>query len=354
MATVLPIPLRQVRLGDAAQGGWADEVDGFELAQPVDWRSGPLVRAVHIAGPGQVHDLILTLPHSVADGTTALSLLRQWVRLAAAPPVRVVVGPQQMPEPLEALFPAREPFVGGPLGQGADAGAGGEVVGRLEPERFVPFDLRRTRMLHRALSGAVLGRLTAACRREGATLDGVLAAGLACAVARDAEAAPAARFAVGSRVSLREELARAVDEDEVGCFVSALHSVVSCRPDDLWAMARFVRDDIAARKKRGEQYEAFDRLAEQGPWGVADCEPFVRHLEEHGPFNFFVSNVGRFEFPTQLGSWRLSGAQFVGGISVAGYFGSSVTTSQGQLSWNFTYIDQAVSRDRAERVVDDA
>ncbi|MEW2489344.1 condensation domain-containing protein [Streptomyces sp. NPDC048411] len=359
--TDLPIPLREVHLTGFEDSRWASEVDGHELTDPLDSRSGPLARAVVISGPEQIHDLILTVPHVIADGTTALSLLRQWVRLAAAPPApgRTAVTNGPVPEPFEALFPER--FSAGPdalsgeqAADGADTAAATDDVGRLEPERFVPFDQRRTRMLHRSLSADVLEGLTLACKREGATLHGVLAAAMACAVARDAKAAPAAHFAVGSPVSLRDELRRAVSEDEVGCFVSALHSVVRCQPDDLWSMARFIKDDITARKNLGEQYEVFSLLAAQGPAGVADSEPFIRHFEEHGPFNFFVSNIGRFDFPTELGAWRLSGAQFVGGISVVGYFGSSVSTSQGRLSWNFTYIDGAVSRERAERLVDDS
>lgn len=365
-----PIPLREVYLPGSEDARWTGEVDGHELTDPLDWRTGPLARAVVISGPQQIHDLILTVPHVIADGTTALSLLRQWVRLAAAPPASgpAAASNELFPEPFEALFPERFRVGAAPSGEqaadGAEAGgdgaggAGAEAatgkVGRLDPERFVPFDQRRTRMLHRSLSAETLDRLTLACKREGATLHGVLAAAMACAVARDAGAAPAARFAVGSPVSLRGELRRVVSEDEVGCFVSALHSVVSYRPDDLWSMARFIRDDLTGRKKLGEQYEVFSLLAAQGPAGVADSEGFIRHFEEHGPFNFFVSNIGRFDFPTELGDWRLSGAQFVGGISVVGYFGSSVSTSQGRLSWNFTHIDGAVSRERAERIVDDS
>lgn len=359
--TDLPISLREVHLTGSEDSRWASEVDGHELTDRLDWRSGPLARAVLISGPEQIHDLILTVPHCIADGTTALSLLRQWVRLAAAPaaPCRTAVARGPLPEPFEALFPERFRVASHALSDeqaahGADTAAATDDVGRLEPERFVPFDQRRTRMLHRFLGSDVLEKLTLACKREGATLHGVLAAAMACAVARDAKAAPLAHFAVGSPVDLRDELRRAVSEDEVGCFVSALHSAVRYQPDDLWSMARFIKDDIAARKKLGEQYEVFSLLAAQGPTGVADSEPFVRHFEEHGPFNFFVSNIGRFEFPTELGAWRLSGAQFVGGISVVGYFGSSVTTSQGQLSWNFTHIDGAVSRERAERLVDDS
>ncbi|MFD3637038.1 short-chain dehydrogenase [Streptomyces sp. NPDC058664] len=358
----LPIPLREVRLTGSEDARWVSEVDGHELAVPLDWGSGPLARAVLISGPGQVHDLVLTVPHCIADGTTALSLLRQWVGLAAAPPppAPAAVAPGPVPEPFEALFPERF-RVGAPApsdGPAPDGPVSGDLaadeVGRLRPERFVPFGRRRTRMLHRFVEGDVLEGLTLACKREGATLHGVLAAAVARAVARDAKAAPNAPFAVGSPLTLREELRRPVSEDEVGCFVSALHSVVRYRPDDLWPMARFIKDDLTARKNLGEQYEVFHLLAAQGPAGVADSEPFVGHFEEHGPFNFFVSNIGRFEFPTELGAWRLSGAQFVGGISVVGYFGSSVTTSQGRLSWNFTYIDGAVSPERAERLADDS
>ncbi|MEV5322473.1 condensation domain-containing protein [Streptomyces sp. NPDC052687] len=373
--TDAPIPLREVRADGHEQQRWVREVDGHELTAPLDTRRGPLARAVLITAPDHTHDLLLTVAHCIADGTTALSLLRQWVRLATTAPhpapgrdagaatAAAAAAPAHgLAEPFEALFPPRPPAAPpapshaptpDDAGAAAGAGAGEGSVGRLEPERFVPFGRRRTRMLHRSLSGDDLQSLTLACKREGTTLHGVLAAALACAVARDAGAAPTASFAVGSPVSLRQELRRAVSEDEAGCFVSALHSVVRYQPDHIWSMARFINDDIAARKKLGEQYEVFDLLAAQGPSTVADSEPFVRHFEEHGPFNFFVSNIGRFDFPAQLGAWQLSGAQFVGGISVVGCLGSSVTTSQGRLAWNFTYIDEAVSPERAERLADD-
>jgi hypothetical protein len=339
-------------LTDGDDARWASEVDGREFTEPVDWRSGPLARAVLISGPEQIHDLIITVPHYIADGTTALALLRQWVRLAAEPPApdRTALGPGPVPQPLEARFPERFE----PAAVEGESAAAADEVGQLKPEQFVPFDRRRTRMLHRSIGSAALERLMLACKREGVTLHGVLAAAMACAVARDAGAPPPAHFAVGSPVSLREELRPPASEDEVGCFVSAVHSEVRYQPDDLWSMARFINEDIAEQRKCGEQYSVFHLLAAQGPAGVADSGPLVQYIEEYGSFNFFVSNIGRFDFPAELGEWRLSEAQFVGGISVVGYFASSVATSHGQLSWNFTYIDEAVSRERAERLVDDS
>lgn len=356
-----PIPLRQVSLTQTEDTRWVREVDDRELAESIDWRSGPLARAVVISQPGQVHDLVITVPHCIADGTTALALLRQWVLLAAEPPapdLSVADGP--VPLPVEALFPERYREMSGVLPD-KDSAGGDEpdtaqpgVVGRLEPDHFVPFHLRRTRLLHRFLGSDALENLTLACKREGVTLHGVLAAAMACAVARDAGAPPPTHFAVGSPVAFRDELDRPVSEDEAGCYVSAVHSVVAYEPDDLWSMARFINRDITERRERGEQYSVFSLLAHQGPAGVADSEPFVQYIEEHGSFNFFASNIGRFDFPSTLGAWQLSGAQFVGGISVVGYFASSVSTSHGRLSWNFTYIDEAISRERAERLVDDS
>ncbi len=359
LSTDNPIPLREVHSDEVDDTRWAREVDVHEFAEPIDWRSGPLARAVVLRQPGQVSDLIISIPHCIADGTTALALLRQWVQLSAKPPASAhdLVG-DLVPPPVEALFPMhrwetsdlpdKEPEAGSES-EPADEGQ----VGRFVPDRFVPFDQRRTRMLHRAIDGDVLENLLLACRLQGVTMHGVLAAAMACAVARDAEAEPRTPFAVGSPVDFRDELTRPVAEDEVGCYVSAVHSVVAYQPDDLWSMARFVNRDIAERRRRGEQYPVFSLLASQGPRGVADSEPLVRYIEEHGSFNFFVSNIGRFDFPDAAGGLRLSGAQFVGGISVVGYFASSVSTCHDQLSWNFTHIDAAVSRERAERIVDD-
>ncbi len=354
-----PIPLREVGLTQSDDARWVREVDGHELAVSLDWRTGPLARAVVIRQPGQINDLVITVAHCIADGTTALALLRHWVRLAAEPPapdVRVANGP--VPLPVEALIPARHREKSGvlpgkdPAGEDEPDTVGG--VGRLEADLFVPFNNRRTRLLHRFLSSDELENLTLACKREGVTMHGVLAAAVACAVARDAGAPPPTHFAVGSPVTFRDELDQPVSEDEVGCYVSAVHSVVRYQPDKLWSMARFINRDIAERRQDGEQYSVFGVLARQGPAGVADSEPFVRYIEEHGSFNFFVSNIGRFDFPSTQGAWRLSGAQFVGGISVVGYFAVSVSTSHDQLSCNFTYIDEAISRERAERMADDS
>jgi hypothetical protein len=90
------------------------------------------------------------------------------------------------------------------------------------------------------------------------------------------------------------------------------------------------------------------------PRSVGTSARAVTAVDRIGPGNVCLSNVGRFEFPDRLGAWRLSGAQFVAGISVSGYLVGSVNTSHGALHWNFTYIDGAVTGERAARIADRA
>lgn len=111
------IPIRTVRPDEHCsyqekahpeKAHWEMEVDGVELASSLDWRSGPLARIVDIAhAPGTAderHDLILTMSHVIADGTTALELLRRLVELAAA---SERPAPREPLPPPEAMLPKR-------------------------------------------------------------------------------------------------------------------------------------------------------------------------------------------------------------------------------------------------------
>ena len=86
---------------------------------------------------------------------------------------------------------------------------------------------------------------------------------------------------------------------------------------------------------------------------MADARPFMAFMEAEGPINLCSSNIGRYSFPERIGALRLSDAQFLTGISVNGYFVAAINSSHGRLFWNFTYIDEAVPGERAERLAED-
>jgi hypothetical protein len=358
------IPLREVRLAGSvadADDRWVREINERELADRIDWRAGPLCRAVVVtaaaAGEGRegaVHDLVLTLPHCVADGTTVLSLIRDWLDAAAG---ENRDGAHALPS-IEELLPRR---CRGALGS---ARLKGQLLAdlfrlrryrpaRVVPSRFVPFTERRTRLLHRSLPAAEVDALVRACRRERTTVHGALAAAMVTAVAGEADIPAAAYVAIGSPVNFRRDLVPPVPDDAVGAYVATVPSFVAYRPgSSIWPMARAISADLARRRGRLNHFAMVDLLRGSCPPSVAASGRLIERVETAGPVNLCISNLGRYDFPAAIGPWRVRGAQFVAGLSVCGYFVSTVNTSHDRLFWNFTYVADALPDTRAERLVD--
>jgi hypothetical protein len=354
-----PIPLDHRTLESSEDGeyGWERVIDAELVNGRIDWRAGPLATATVLSGQGpdsEVSDLILSLLHVIADGTTLISLLKQWAELADGGAVeRRVVLPAA-----EDLFPAEHGGAAGEALAKAKADRDEGDLQRLSPRRIdadraVPFEQRRTRFLHRSLGAEELDRLAEACRSRGVTIHGVLAAAMVLAVATDAGADGSAWYSIGSPVDFRADLEPPVAQDEVGSYVATIPSLVeheAARP--LWSMAREISDDLKTRKRRGEQFSMIRLIGASGPTCLAESMPFVRHLDEKGPINFCISNIGRFPFPDAIGPWRMTGAQFVASLSVVGAFVATVNSSHHQLVWNFTYAEGIISDARAAWLAD--
>ncbi|MYV97283.1 FAD-dependent monooxygenase [Streptomyces sp. SID3343] len=366
------IPLRHVPVAPddpAADTRWEREVNDRELVESIDWRTGPLVRAVVITSKGtggedegNVHDLLLTASHIIADGKTCLSLLREWIELAAQPgrgAPRQATSRRVLPA-TEDLLPRRHRGAAGVAGframmlrdqQEAWRGPAQRVV----PSRQVPFGQRRTRVEHRLLTADQLDLLVRAAKQHGTTVHGALAAAIVTAVARDAETPAATHFSIGSPVDFRGDLDPAVSHDEVGTYVATVPSRVLYEPGKpLWPMARAISQDLVRRRRRQEHLATISLARWAGPKSLADSQSFMRFMDEKGPINLCLSNVGRYEFPDRAGSWRVSDAQFITGISVMGAIVATATTSHGRLAWNFSYIEDLIPALRGQRIADDS
>ncbi|WNV88896.1 phthiocerol/phthiodiolone dimycocerosyl transferase family protein [Umezawaea sp. Da 62-37] len=351
--TGTPIPLRVVD-GDAR---WEHEVNERELVDRVDLAAGTLCRAVLLSHGDDEHDLILVVSHCVADAVTALALLRELLEFAERPGSAVPLAPLPAPED---MFPARHRALGAALGIASRVlpdqwRLRRRTLRRLVPSEVVPDERRRSRFVHRALDFAQLDALSRSCKREGSTVHGALAAAMITAVARDADVAGRCAFAIGSPVDFRGELARPVSDRDVGAYIATVPSFVDFGPGEpFWPAARSISEDVARRKRRGDHFAAINLLRWVCPHGLAESASFRGLVEAWGPGNLCLSNIGRHHFPDAIGPWRLSEAQFVAGPSISGYLVGTVNTSHDQLSWNFSYIDDAVPTDRAERIATDS
>lgn len=324
--TGAPIPLRIATGTD-----WVTETNERELADRIDWRTGPLCRVTIVPTDGGC-DLLVTVSHIISDAVTALSLTRQLLENS---------GPAEPARPApEAMFPGG--FRLWPILR--------QSVPDLVRQRWrrpmrlapsTPVTGRRTRFVHRSLDP---GPLVEACRREHTTVHGLLAAAMLTAIARE-EGAP--RVAViGSPINFRDALG--ISDREVGAYVATVASFVDYQP--LWPMARAVSADLARRRKRGDHYSTINQLRLLCPQNLAAAGKFLKLVEAGGPGNICLSNIGRHDFPDTIGGHAVSGAQYVSGLSASGYLAALVNTSHGRLSWNFAYIEEAIPTARAERL----
>jgi len=370
----VPIPLRSRNLDTGGSAHlacwWEVEVNERELCEPIDVSRGPLARAVILtrvaaSGTGEdVHDLLLTLSHCIADGTTALALLEEWIRLAAR---RAGAGPHSVVDPgparwpvrpeAEAMFPRRHQGLPGAMSAMTrqlrdQASWPRRQARRLAPSTPVPAEQRRTRLLHRSLSQAQFSALMRVCDREDTTVHGALAAAMIAAVAQETGVAGPGRYVIGSPVDFRADLEPPVSRREAGSYVATLRSYPLYRPGEpLWPTAREVSRDLARRRRNGGHFAVVNLLGLMGPESAATSGPSVRRLESRELGDLRLSNIGRYDFPDRIGEWRVDGAQFVAGVSVSGYFVATVNTSHHQLHWNFTYAEGVLSRKRAQGLV---
>lgn len=346
-----PIPLRKVYCEYEDQ--WIHEINERELLERIDPETGPLIRAVVISNSNGIHDLLVTVAHTIADGTTVLSLAEQWLTLAGSSTTiketsRILASVEELRPP---QFTGDEGYKCLAEQNASDTALIAQYKpGRVEPSVTVPFELRQSQLLHRELKADELDAVLQASRKHKTTVHGALTAALVLAAAHDANIR-SNYFAVGSPINFRSELVPPVRSDEVGSYVATVLSIVDFSLP-LWEIARTITTDLSERKIRGHHFNLLAMIVKNAPQSIADARPFMEFMEAEGPINLVSSNLGLVPFPDQIGNWKLSDAQFLSGISVNGYFVATINSSHNRLFWNFTYIKNLIPKDRAELLAD--
>jgi hypothetical protein len=161
------------------------------------------------------------------------------------------------------------------------------------------------------------------------------------------------RICIGAPVNIRADLDPPVAADEVGAYVAMWQSILRFGgDDDLWSIARQVERSARRRSRFGQHLGLMYAMRFLCPASVAKSSRVFGFIDRHGPGNVCVSNIGRYDFPAQIGEWRLSGAQLAVNISISGYFVAIINTCHDELFCNFFYIDGVVSEPSAQFFAD--
>ena len=353
------IPLREETRRDDAH--WVAELTA-ELNRPLPWRTGPLVRMVHLRGDTG-GELLAAFHHAAADGESGVTFLRHVLALAArpdpAPPPSLPMRPA-----LEAQLPRRTHGLPGWLR------AAGMVLrqlprlsglGRMPVAVWAPPHERRTGVIPLTLDAAVTAALVARCRTEGTSVHGALAAAFLQAAANVILAAGGrrpARLGVVSPVSLRAALEPPVSGDECGLFVSAVTVLPSLAQvtGAFWPLARAVKTELAAALRRDEPALAV-RLQNLALAGTGDPERLALKAERLFPAAVGITNLGRLgDVPETFGEVTLERLHFSAALNaLAGAgLGVAVTTYAGRLQLNVAHAEPLLPAARARAMADDA
>ena len=356
------LPIRIVHADAHDEHAAERELDNIEMVVPVGTSTAPMARLVDVvraAGTdAEEHDLILTMSHTIVDATARVAMLAQLIRYAAEwdPTIdrpRPVVSRDPV-SPLGYLLPRGVRSTGSAMAAMFSEHMA-SLLARpkpLAPERHVPPAEKRTRLLLRKLSGDQLEALLTVCRQKGVTVHAALSTAVARAVGREI-GIEKGRVTIRTPVQVRAALSPPLNKSDVGNYMCVTSTYTEVDPDaDFWAVARQFNKDLKRRLRLRRHLSSIAIMRRFAPKSLATSGRFVDGIDGRAGGSVLVSNLGRVDFPDQVGDWKLSAVQFFSTLSVTGQMAICAVTSNGVLHFNVCYIEGQVSAERAARVTD--
>ena len=319
----------------------------------VPW-SGPLARCVMVRHPEGSQSIILVLSHYIADGLSAVILLRYIIDFSRTG--------------LEVLkFDA----YGGPLEQRVPhtytvlhtlGGAVRRVINRLHgPKTLQPLahsNNPRVRLVTSELDAYTTSLLATRSREEGVSVHAALCAAQALALDRVLCRGAEAKCSLSHAVDLRRKIGASREFGIFSVTVVTNH-VVSAAGSDFWSLAREIGDKLSGSLRRGDAFGALRLAKFLVIFGRAIG--ISRRMEKLGPRimrllgrrHFPISNlglIGSMHGESEFEVEEIDGALTGPGWAIAPLAG----TFGGRLRWNFMYVWPDISSKQATEVADQA
>jgi hypothetical protein len=339
--------------------GWVDALRRLELNRPFDTAKGPLLR-VRVVQDATGAELIVVASHVIVDATGIMSLMREMLQLALGddherhelpfmpsfsdrfPPhnngVRALLKTLWLQLRIELFHLRYRPV-------------------KLAFDRFVAYAQRKTDFIHHELSPEDTRTLIDVCQHQQASVHAALSAALMLAIIEDVKGRDsrqrnkALNMGIGSPVNLRKDMHPAASDSELGIFVGTFITFArNVNARGFWEVAQEFNQTMRQQSRDAEPFTIMNFVRKTMPKNVAGANGFIRLIEQKGPGNACLSNLGRYDFPAHIGGLSVSGAQFLAETSVTGTWVSTANTSHGQLQWNFSYTKDMFSDERASRL----
>jgi NRPS condensation-like uncharacterized protein len=340
-ATVSPIPLRIV---DAAGGRtWRDLV-AEELAHPFDTCSAPMIRVVLLrSGPGNPAAIVVTADHTIADGLSARSILRDVFSALNGHELHALPAPPSQEELICSLRDAQP--AAAPATNGQPQPEQLEWLGTLCAIRR--FDGALPHLSAITFDEDLTRRLVARARTERTTVHCALVSAMSRAII---ESGRNESVRMMSPIEIRSHIG--VDDD-VCLYITATRTAFTRgQLTDLWDMARIVSDQLAGARSVPALLSSSAATEQFIPVGASteDAEAF---LLAGLSFEAVASNLGVLDMgpPEAVRPVAIWGPAVLGQLQ--GELNTGICTFNGQLRMLTASHDPLVDYlDRVRDIVD--
>ena len=341
-----PIPL-EVRERSGPEGWIAASQDA--LHSPFDLTAGPLARCLYLRGQSG-GDLIITVHHTIIDGTSAVHLFGELLSLCAGEtPSMAGETPQEGALPATALFPRSH--TGSRMVRAVAAFMGRQIADEMK-FRWGSRGVRKPtiaatghcRILPIRFSGALTTALVQASHRRRITLNAILGAAMMAAVHRRLYPSPRAPLWHITFADLRPRLRVAIPESVLGCFLTMFRFTVTVkREGDFWALARDIQESTVRAARSGERY--LNHFMSPGMFKM------LFRLKAFRMGATTLSYFGPVLLPTSYGSFEVTGLHaFVANFTVGPEYSALVRLFRGELWWDIMYLDSDMDAAAAQEI----
>lgn len=331
------IPLRVVQRESEQQ--WQRYVEQ-ELSTPFVWAEAPLIRTVLLHST-DISELIVLCHHAIADGLSALYLIRDILQALTNSDTSV--------QPLPVL-PAIEYLLPGKAAENSAS----------YPPFFIQLIPHEAPLLQScsclcagSLPAEITTQLISRCRQEQTSVHAAICAAFLIAITRQNRSEQPQTLKCISPISLRPYLTPAI-QDNVGLYASGkqtLHTLTSNAK--LWELAYFIKQTLSQEMAPNKIFAEVPDSEKMPP----NLTPAIvrQIIREQFSRDLVVTNLGRLTFPLQFERLQLQAIYGPAGImGMENERVVGVTTVGEQLFFTLVCPESVMSSAAAENLKDEA